>query len=132
MESPYSNGFRGSGSRSGSRNPFESSSRSICEDFILGFGSVVQSLWLFLLGTGRKMVTTWALQALESLRRNLHPRRLLSFPHLLVGIWLLVLLRGERWVFQSKVERCRWKNWEDRGKWVCGPHGIFSELEWLT
>lgn len=49
--------------------------------------------------------------------RNLAPRRLLSFPHALVLVWMVILLWGERWVFESKVDDCAWKKWE---KWVGG------------
>jgi hypothetical protein len=44
-----------------------------------------------------------------------HPRRLLCLPHLLVLAWLLVLLWGERWVFQSAIKACEWSQWE---RWV--------------
>ena len=46
---------------------------------------------------------------------RLHPRRLLSLPHALVLVWLLVLLWGERWVFEDAVKGCDWGRWE---KWV--------------
>ena len=44
-----------------------------------------------------------------------HPRRLLNLPHLLVLVWLLVLLWGERWVFESAIKTCEWGRWE---RWV--------------
>lgn len=44
-----------------------------------------------------------------------HPRQLLSLPHLFVLAWVLALLWGERWVFQSSVESCGWDSWE---RWV--------------
>jgi len=47
--------------------------------------------------------------------RNWHPRRLLSLPHLFVAVWLVLLLWGERWVFQSSIEACGWGKWE---RWV--------------
>jgi hypothetical protein len=49
------------------------------------------------------------------LRQNLTARRILSFPHLLVVLWMLFMLWGEYWIFGSKVDACRWENWE---KWV--------------
>lgn len=42
-------------------------------------------------------------------------RRLLNLPHLLVAIWALLLLWGERWVFKSALEACEWGTWE---RWV--------------
>lgn len=42
-------------------------------------------------------------------------RRLLSLPHLFVALWVLVLLWGERWVFQRSIAECQWDSWE---KWV--------------
>lgn len=50
-------------------------------------------------------------------------RRLLSFPHLLVALWMLVMLWGERWVFASRVSSCDWDHWED---WPAGatPHHL--------
>jgi hypothetical protein len=49
------------------------------------------------------------------LRQNLTYQRLLSFPHLVVAVWVVLMLWGERWAFHSKVESCHWSNWE---KWV--------------
>lgn len=61
--------------------------------------------------------SSWALflEVAHQLRRNMALRRLLSAPHVLVLVWVLVMLWGERWVFHTTVERCRWENWE---KWV--------------
>lgn len=66
-------------------------------------------------GPGRRMVTTTALRAGHQIRRNLTSRRLLSFPHFLFLFWVVILLWGERWVFDTKVEKCDWGHWED---WV--------------
>lgn len=54
---------------------------------------------------------------------NLTRRRLLSFPHMLVLVWMVVLLYGEVWVFDSKVADCEWSSWE---KWPKGtkPHHL--------
>ncbi|CAG8974931.1 hypothetical protein HYALB_00007608 [Hymenoscyphus albidus] len=35
-----------------------------------------------------------------------------NLPHALIAVWFVVLLWGERWVFQNAVEDCRWGNWE--------------------
>jgi ethanolamine phosphate phosphodiesterase len=53
----------------------------------------------------------------DRIRRNLASRRLLSFPHLLVAVWMIALLWGERWAFSNRVRSCRWENWEN---WVSG------------
>lgn len=85
----------------------------------------LQRLGDWISGPGRYLATKYGLKALHQLRRNLVPRRLLSFPHLLVALWVLILLWGERWTFESKVADCAWSNWE---KWVgtntkCVGHG---------
>ena len=64
---------------------------------------------------GRWMLLNGAARSARQLRRNLVARRLLSFPHLIVAGWIFVLLWGERWVFEARVESCAWERWED---WV--------------
>lgn len=81
--------------------------------------ATAQRLWhslLKFLGTQGKQAA-WAslLRVAHQLRRNLVLSRLLSFPHVLVAVWVLMMLWGERWVFHTTVERCAWQNWE---KWV--------------
>lgn len=89
-------------------------------------------------GLGVQMQRLWDRQSYESI--STHPskiprvlrraqsdwnvRRLLSLPHLLVVVWALVLLWGERWVFQSSIEACEWRKWE---RWV-GP-AQFSKMQ---
>ncbi|KAL5621618.1 hypothetical protein BROUX41_006518 [Berkeleyomyces rouxiae] len=55
--------------------------------------------------------------------RSLSPRRVFSFPHIMVLMWIVVLLRGERWIFYYKVNHCLWDNWEE---WPAGatPHHL--------
>lgn len=53
--------------------------------------------------------------AAHRVKVNLAARRLLSFPHLLVVLWMLVMLWGERWTFTRQVQSCDWDHWED---WV--------------
>lgn len=81
--------------------------------------ATVQGQWNSLLSfcRTRGKSTAWAslLQFAYQLRRNLALHRLLSFPHVLVAVWVVVMLWGERWVFHTTVERCAWENWE---KWV--------------
>lgn len=42
-------------------------------------------------------------------------RRVFSLPHLLVCVWVVALLYGERWVFKDAVKACAWEEWE---RWV--------------
>ncbi|KAI1855553.1 hypothetical protein JX266_000418 [Neoarthrinium moseri] len=74
-------------------------------------------------GRGRIVAGNLAMQGAHHVSRNLVPRRLLSFPHLLVALWMLVMLYGERWTFTSKVQSCDWDHWE---KWPAGatPHRL--------
>ncbi|KAM3086117.1 hypothetical protein ACMFMF_000072 [Clarireedia jacksonii] len=55
--------------------------------------------------------------------RECNWRRLLSLPHLLVAIWIVALMYGERWVFEKSVQACAWDNWE---RWPSGstPHHL--------
>ncbi|PBP20595.1 cdc1-like protein [Diplocarpon rosae] len=53
------------------------------------------------------------------------PRPLLSLPHLCVLVWVLALLWGERWVFQSNVDSCDWGSWERWPKEATPHHLIF-------
>lgn len=57
--------------------------------------------------------------------KNWHPRHLLSLPHALVVVWVVVLLWGERWVFRKAVEECEWGSWE---RWV----GLLLSLNLLV
>lgn len=81
--------------------------------------ATAQRLWHSLLSfcstRGKKAAWVSLLQSAHQLRRNLALSRLLSFPHVLVAVWVLVMLWGERWVFVNRVERCAWEHWE---KWV--------------
>ncbi|RDA91551.1 hypothetical protein CP533_4344 [Ophiocordyceps camponoti-saundersi (nom. inval.)] len=64
----------------------------------------------------RRRVWAWARRGAAAMvrqaGRNLAARRLLSFPHGLVLVWILVLLWGERWIFGSKIGACDWQRWE--------------------
>ncbi|KAI0410064.1 hypothetical protein F4802DRAFT_543192 [Xylaria palmicola] len=96
---------------------------SIWDDAMAGAGKMVRRLWAYGNGRGRHAAWDFAVQGGRQLRRNMVRRRLLSFPHLLVGLWLLVLLWGERWTFASKVRQCDWDHWEN---WPPGatPHRL--------
>lgn len=69
----------------------------------------------WLQGPGLRVATAVILVIANQVRRNLTARRLLSLPHALVAIWIVILLWGENWIFDSKVETCQWDHWE---KWV--------------
>ncbi|KAH8734610.1 hypothetical protein BGZ61DRAFT_343682 [Ilyonectria robusta] len=74
-------------------------------------------------GPGRHLATAVGGRVVRRVRANLSARRVLSFPHMLVLIWMVVLLYGERWIFDSKVADCDWASWE---KWPKGtkPHHL--------
>lgn len=93
----------------------QDSSTSPLDDFLAFLSRSARSLWAFWRQRGRHILYASLVRALRQLRRNLTPTRLFSLPHLLVGLSILVLLWGERWVFHSRVESCQWSNWEN---WV--------------
>lgn len=64
---------------------------------------------------------TVTMQIARQIQLNLAARRLLSFPHLLVALWMVLLLWGERWIFATKVRSCDWDHWE---KWVSSNHRL--------
>ncbi|KAH8906027.1 putative frost protein [Coniochaeta sp. PMI_546] len=96
---------------------------SLLDDCLAGLKVATRSLWGFWKGSGRYMVLGFLVNMLRQLRYNLAMRRLLSFPHALVVVWVLLLLWGERWVFHSRVESCHWSSWEN---WPPGatPHRL--------
>lgn len=87
-------------------------------DFMRFARRQVQSLHQFWNTRGKRATLAFLLEVAHQLRRNLTLRRISSFPHLMVVIWAVVLLWGERWIFHTKVESCHWSNWE---KWVTIP-----------
>ena len=113
MASPYSNGYQSSGHR----YPYsrDASAGSRLQQLRALVARIIRSLVHFWNQRGRRMTVAAGLSLARRLRRNLTYRRIFSFPHLLVAIWVVVLLWGERWVFHSKVEDCHWTNWEN---WV--------------
>ncbi|KAK3335411.1 calcineurin-like phosphoesterase-domain-containing protein [Cercophora scortea] len=126
MAWPYSDGSsHGSYSSFASHQPFgrDSGSTSLVEDLRAFIASTIRSLWRFWNERGRRMTLAALVSAAHRLRRNLTYNRLLSFPHLLVGLWIVVVLWGERWIFHTKVEDCHWSKWEN---WPAGadPHHL--------
>ncbi|KFA72297.1 hypothetical protein S40288_02456 [Stachybotrys chartarum IBT 40288] len=81
-----------------------------------------ERLWVWVSGPGGKRATVLALRLGDRIRRNLAPRRLFSFPHLLVACWMTILLWGERWVFEAKVGSCDWDHWEHWPKGATPHH----------
>ncbi len=88
------------------------------DDIAAALSFHAQRLWLWATGPGRHAATILALAVASRVRVNLSSRRLLSLPHVLVLLWVVILLWGERWVFDSKVAQCDWDRWED---WVSTP-----------
>ncbi|KAK3310654.1 calcineurin-like phosphoesterase-domain-containing protein [Chaetomium strumarium] len=98
-------------------------STSLLDDFRALVAQAFRSLVRFWRERGHGVVFAAMWTAVYRLRQNMAYHRLLSFPHLLVAVWVVVLLWGERWVFHSKVESCDWSYWE---KWPAGaePHRV--------
>ncbi|KAF3764395.1 hypothetical protein M406DRAFT_291465 [Cryphonectria parasitica EP155] len=98
---------------------------SLLDDCFAGVQKSWQSLLVFWSTRGKRGSWDCLLQGAHQLRSNLATRRLFSFPHVLVAIWLLVLMWGERWVFHTTVERCAWENWEEWPPGATPHHLIF-------
>ena len=79
-----------------------------------GLAAQVQRVWD---RQNHNSVSTHGLRIPRSFRnaQRWNPKRLLSLPHLFVAVWVLLLLWGERWVFESAVQACEWERWE---RWV--------------
>ncbi|KAF9875732.1 manganese ion homeostasis [Colletotrichum karsti] len=125
MAPPNSNGYAYKG-KSASSLPFQhndASFRDRARPVIDAAARLSRSIWAYWQTRGRRSAINMLYRAGWQLRQNLTARRLLSFPHLLVCFWMLVLLWGERWVFSSRVAECRWSNWEN---WPSGtnPHHL--------
>lgn len=108
------------------------SNLSVAEEIYRGVASLLHLLWKWIKGPGMHKAAIVAATVMRQLRRNMTPRRLLSFPHLLVFFWMLLLFWGERWIFTNHVGVCDWKSWE---KWVSRascPLRIAEKGQWLT
>ncbi|ROT34984.1 cell division control protein [Sodiomyces alkalinus F11] len=83
----------------------------------------VQELAAYLRSKNLGFVVNLVSRVAWHVQMNLSARRLLSFPHLLFALWVLLLLWGEDWVFSNSVERCNWDKWE---RWPSGssPHRL--------
>ncbi|KAK4035382.1 hypothetical protein C8A01DRAFT_38120 [Parachaetomium inaequale] len=102
---------------------YPDNSTSLLDDLRALVAQAVRALVRFWRERGRRMAYATVLSLAHRLRQNLTYHRLVSFPHLLVAAWVVVLLWGERWAFHSKVESCHWSNWEN---WPAGadPHRV--------
>ncbi|KAI1138211.1 cell division control protein [Hypoxylon sp. FL0543] len=127
MAPPYSNGYGYPSSASHSSYDYgyrnSGDFQSICDDIYATTKTMLERLWGYANGQGRHAAWSLAVRVGHQVRRNLTRRRLLSFPHLLVALWILVMLWGERWIFASRVRSCDWDHWED---WPAGatPHRL--------
>ncbi|KAL1836871.1 hypothetical protein VTK73DRAFT_4897 [Phialemonium thermophilum] len=110
-------------SSSSSSSPFrDRHDSSLLDDLFALVAHAARSLRTFWHERGRDLTVAFLAYVARQLRRNLTVARLLSLPHLLVAFWVVVLLWGERWVFQSAVSKCHWSNWES---WVSnGPPSL--------
>ncbi|KAI0126903.1 cell division control protein [Xylariales sp. AK1849] len=97
--------------------------QSLADSILLQAKALFNRLWVYSNGRGRATAYNLAMQSARRVKMNLAARRLLSFPHLLVAMWVFVMLWGERWAFTSKVQSCDWDHWE---KWPSGatPHHL--------
>ncbi|KAK7431231.1 hypothetical protein QQZ08_002271 [Neonectria magnoliae] len=95
----------------------------IAHGLTTGARQTTQTLGAWVTGPGRHLATSLGAWSARRVRANLSARRILSVPHFLVLIWIVVLMWGERWIFDSKVADCDWENWE---KWPKGtkPHRL--------
>lgn len=51
----------------------------------------------------------------QEAKQRFSPRGLFNLPNAFIVIWIIVLLWGERWVFEGSISACQWTNWE---RWV--------------
>jgi hypothetical protein len=103
---------------------------SLFDDMRALLSHSVLSFMRFWRARGRRMAITTLRSSVHRLRQNMTYRRVVSFPHMLVLVWVVIMLWGERWAFHSKVESCRWEKWE---KWVglsslCGTPSYIARV----
>jgi len=85
----------------------------------------IQRLWN---RTNYSLLSDNAVKLPRTLRqkpRSWDARRFLNLPNLLAVSWILLLLWGERWVFESSISSCEWGEWE---RWVSSELGIIKQL----
>jgi hypothetical protein len=122
--SPYGGSGGSSSQYSYDAHPSRRHDESIWDDIYAWIRSTLAQLWRYCSGPGRIAAANFAMQTGQHMRRNLSWRRVLSFPHLVVLLWVIVMLWGEKWVFSSRVASCDWDHWE---KWASGHFDLFRE-----
>ncbi|ETS80974.1 hypothetical protein PFICI_05976 [Pestalotiopsis fici W106-1] len=90
-----------------------SSNPSVTDNALAVLHELYRRIRLYWNARGRALAWSITMKVAAVLRVNLAARRLLSFPHLLVALWILVMLWGERWTFTSQAQSCDWDHWED-------------------
>jgi hypothetical protein len=88
---------------------------SVAEEIYRGVAELLRLAWKWIRGPGLHRVAVLVARVLHQIKRNLAAKRLLSFPHLLAFLWMILLLWGERWIYANHVNVCDWRSWE---KWV--------------
>ncbi|PMD38279.1 hypothetical protein L207DRAFT_492010 [Hyaloscypha variabilis F] len=90
-----------------------------------GLSAQIQQLWDGNSYTATSTSSPRIPRGLRHWSERWHLKRLLNLPHLLVLVWLVVLLWGERWVFQSAIKTCEWGRWERWPKDATPHHLVF-------
>jgi len=80
-----------------------------------GLAIQIQRLWERHRNPSLAVIRARLHRSLRHAQRTWTLRRLLSLPHLFVALWVVLLLWGERWVFESSIAECKWDSWEE---WV--------------
>ena len=103
---------------------------SLLDDMRALLSHAVRSVLRFWRARGRRMAIATLRSSVHRLRQNMTYRRLVNFPHMLVLVWVVAMLWGERWAFHSKVESCRWEKWEKwGGLWSsCGTPSYIAQV----
>ena len=92
---------------------------SIVERFFTALPLSLAGLLRKTLGLAKYMIIDRAMwrvpRTWQEARQRLHPRGLLNLPNAFIVVWIIVLLWGERWVFEKSITACQWASWE---RWV--------------
>lgn len=81
--------------------------------------------WRLASHTSVSVPRTWKFLKISKISKFNHLRDLVTFPHLLILLWVICLLWGERWVFTTSLQDCKWENWERWPKEATPHHLIF-------
>ncbi|KAK6860263.1 calcineurin-like phosphoesterase [Apiospora arundinis] len=124
MAPPYgSNKNGGYGLPQQHHQPGKPNLQAVLEDVVTKVQITARRIRAFWNGPNGVRIRNVTMHIARQVQQNLVARRLLSFPHLLVAFWMLLLLWGERWSFAAKVRSCDWDHWE---RWPKGatPHRL--------